>query len=310
VADINETPVCNDQIFSIAENAHYQTAVGTVIANDYDLNQTLTYSIISGNSDSAFSIDSGNGSIIINNSASINFEAKEKYSLIVSVQDNGQGNLVAFSAIKIELIDVNESPVMGNQVLNVIENSAPGTKIGYLKAKDPDRGQKIIYTIASGNEGHTFNLNDTTGLVTLADASKIFYGHNPLLILTVIAQDNGIDSLSTLSVITINILRDSAQIVLSKEEADPVAEPFNDSDISIYPNPTADLVNINLAKTIDQQADIRIFTISGIEVYSSVTKGEKKVIVNMADEKPGTYVAVITVDGNRYSRNIVVQNRN
>jgi hypothetical protein len=226
------------------------------------------------------------------------------------VQDNGQGNLVAFSAIKIELIDVNESPVMGNQVLNVIENSAPGTKIGYLKAKDPDRGQKIIYTIASGNEGHTFNLNDTTGLVTLADASKIFYGHNPLLILTVIAQDNGIDSLSTLSVITINILRDSAQIVLSKEEADPVAEPFNDSDISIYPNPTADLVNINLAKTIDQQADIRIFTISGIEVYSSVTKGEKKVIVNMADEKPGTYVAVITVDGNRYSRNIVVQNRN
>jgi hypothetical protein len=126
----------------------------------------------------------------------------------------------------------------------------------------------------------------------------------------VIAQDNGTDPQSTLSVITINILKDTTEIIQTEKEDNTSEDAFSEEDISVYPNPTADIVNINLEKAVDQQADIRIFTTTGIEIYSSVTKGEKKVVVNMTDEKPGTYIALISIDGHKYSRNIIVQNRN
>ena len=224
-----------------------------IAAKDFDLNQTLTYSIVSGNTADAFNVDPTNGTITVNNSSALNFEANEKFDLIVSVQDNGIGNLIAFSDMTIGLLDVNEPPVMENQALSVIENAAPGTQIGYLKAEDPDKGQVVKFKIVGGNDSHTFNLDDSTGLVSVADSSKLVYGKNSLFALSVIAQDNSTDSLSTLSVITINLVQDTKANVLDEEKIAPVPDVFDENDISIYPNPTADVVNINLEKA-EQQA--------------------------------------------------------
>jgi len=310
VLDINENPVCSDQAYKIFENSPDQTIVGSVVAKDYDFNQTLTYSIVSGNRNNAFKIDPNNGMIKVNNSNAVNYEDNTFINLIVLVQDNGLGNLGAYSVVTVELLDINEPPIMENQELSVIENSTPGTQIGYLKATDPDRGQAINYEIVSGNDNKTFNLNNTTGLVSVADPSKLSYGRNSLFALTVIAKDNGIDSLSTLSVITIKLLQDSTGSVVTGTELATATESFSNNDITIYPNPTADYVNINLEKVDHQMVDIRIFNMTGYEIYSSVKKGEKNVVVNMDDEKPGTYIARINVDGQTYSKNIVVQKKN
>jgi len=307
VADINEKPLCNNQIFTINENAPEQTFVGSIVATENDFNQTLTYSIVSGNFQDAITIDGSNGSIKVNKTSALNFERNKEFSLIISVQDNGLGNLSTLSTITIKLIDVNESPEMGNQVLSVVENSAAGTEIGYLNASDPDTLQTVKYMIVGGNESQIFGLNATSGLLSVADPSNLNYGRNPLSTLTVIAQDNGTDSLSTLSIITINILRDSSQIIQT-EGVSPEVNAFDEKDITIYPNPTSDFVNINLGEIADKQVSTRIINMNGIEVFSSVTKGEKKVVISMIDEKPGIYVAVITTDGQKYSRNFIVQN--
>jgi hypothetical protein len=307
VADINEKPLCNNQIFTINENAPEQTLIGSIVATENDFNQTLTYSIVSGNLQDAFTIDGSNGSIKVNNTSVLNFERDKEFSLIVSVQDNGLGNLSTLTTITIKLIDVNESPEMGNQVLSVVENSAAGTEIGYLKASDPDTLQTVKYMIVGGNESQIFSLNATSGLLSIADPSNLNYGRNPLSTLTVIAQDNGTDSLSTLSIITINILRDSSQIIQT-EGVSPAVNVFDEKDITIYPNPTSDFVNIDLGELVDKQVSTRIINMNGIEVFSSVTKGEKKVVISMIDKKPGNYVAVITTDGQKYSRNFIVQN--
>ncbi|MDO9254584.1 MAG: cadherin domain-containing protein, partial [Bacteroidales bacterium] len=308
VEDINEQPVCPDQAYSIPENDSTETYVGSVVSKDFDFNQTLTYSIVSGNLNEAFKIDSSNGSIYINNSVPINFEENNKFDLVVSIQDNGKGQLTTFSDITIELLDVNEAPVLENQILSVVENSLPGTKVGYVKAKDPDKGQKIKYMIVAGDENHTFNLSDTSGLLSVADPSRLFYGHNSLISLTVIAQDNGIDSLSTLSVISIDILRDSTKIVTTGVDQISTSEKFSEKDISIYPNPTADIVNIDLGKVIDQPVGIRIYSMNGSEIYSSVKTGEKNVAINLSNERPGTYIASLDLNGQIYTKNIVVKN--
>ncbi|MEZ5199616.1 MAG: cadherin repeat domain-containing protein, partial [Bacteroidales bacterium] len=50
LSDVNEIPLISNQSFTISENTSNGTSVGTVVASDPDNGQTLTYSIISGNS--------------------------------------------------------------------------------------------------------------------------------------------------------------------------------------------------------------------------------------------------------------------
>ena len=300
VADINEQPVCNNQVFTLVENAPVQTLVGSIIATDNDFNQTLTYSIVSGNLNNAFTIDPSNGTLKVNNSAALNFEENQEFTLVVSVQDNGKGNLITFSNITIKILDVNEPPVMENQILSVAENSAPGTEIGYLHASDPDNGQSVKYTIIGGNEGQIFNLNPASGLLSLADPSQLYAGRNPLITLTAIAQDNGIDSLSTLSVITITLQQSGKDITL-------VPNAIIESDVSVYPNPTTGIVNFGLKKVKDQPVNITIFNMNGQEIHTIETKGENKVAINLENEKAGTYIARINTGEGLYTREIIIQ---
>ena len=260
----------------------------------------MTYSIIHGNTNEVFSINPTDGTLSVNNSTALNFEENQKFDLIVSVQDNGEGNLVVFPTITVQLIDVNEAPVMENQILVLNENSAPGSEIGYLLATDPDYEQTLTYTIISGNEGQVFKLDSETGLLTLTDPSKLFSKRSPLSTLTILVQDNGSNPLSALSVITININPNTGISVLPNS--------IKDLEISIYPNPTTDIVNFDLSKIVDQPVSIKLFGINGQEIYSTKTKGEKKISINMEGEKPGIYTAVITINDQTYTKKIIAQN--
>ncbi|MFO1005163.1 MAG: choice-of-anchor D domain-containing protein [Planctomycetaceae bacterium] len=104
--DPNEYPVVNDQSFSIAENSANDTVVGTVLASDPDVGQTLTYSIIGGNIDGAFSIDSSTGQITVANSAALDYERYSKISLIVSVADSATPHKTDTATVTINLTDV------------------------------------------------------------------------------------------------------------------------------------------------------------------------------------------------------------
>ena len=141
--NLNETPVVNDQAFSVDENAANGTVVGTVAASDPDAGDTLTYAITGGNTGSAFTINATTGEISVNNSAALNFEATPAFNLTVQVTDPGTPELTDTAIITISLNNLNEAPVVSDQSFSVNENAGNGTVVGTVVASDPDAGDTL-----------------------------------------------------------------------------------------------------------------------------------------------------------------------
>lgn len=107
--DLNEAPTANPAgPFSLNENSAGGTAVGAVTATDPDFGQTLTYSIVSGNTNGAFAIDPNTGAITVANAAALDYETTPSFNLVVQVSDSGTPSLSATTSVSISLIDVNE----------------------------------------------------------------------------------------------------------------------------------------------------------------------------------------------------------
>jgi hypothetical protein len=107
--DVNETPTANPAgPFSLNENSAGGTPVGTVTASDPDFGQTLTFSIVSGNTNGAFAIDANTGAITVANAAALDFETTPSFNLVVQVTDSGTPSLSATTSVSVSLIDVNE----------------------------------------------------------------------------------------------------------------------------------------------------------------------------------------------------------
>ena len=74
VADVNEAPVVNNQVFGGAENSANATVFGSIAFTDQDAGDTATYTITAGNLGGAFSIDAL-GQLLVANSAALDFES-------------------------------------------------------------------------------------------------------------------------------------------------------------------------------------------------------------------------------------------
>ena len=298
--DVNEAPVITDQTLSVPENSVSGTLVGNVIATDVDASQGKTYSIVSGNTNNAFTINSTTGVLTIASSTALNFETQPSYSLKIKVQDNGIGTLSSQANISVNLADVNEPPVLDNQVISVPKDSKPGTSLGYLKASDPDYGQVVKYKIKGGNESQTFTLDSVTGQLSLVDTIKYLKSSNPLTTLMVSAQDNGPNSLSTLSFVTITIDQAIGEIT-------QIDGLLSDRDVNIYPNPTSDVLNIDFGKVMNQPVKVSIMNMNGQEVYSREAENQDKLSINLENQKPGAYITRISLNGQDIKRKVIVQ---
>ena len=111
----NQPPVILNQSFQINENSPDDSLVGTVVATDPDAGQTLTYSILSGNTNNAFAINSSTGALTVSNTSALNYEVTPSFALIIKVQDNGTGNLSSQATISVTILNINERPIIYNQ---------------------------------------------------------------------------------------------------------------------------------------------------------------------------------------------------
>lgn len=121
--NVNETPVANPAgPFSVTENSAAGTAVGSVTASDPDAGDTLTYSIVSGNTNGAFSINPSTGAITVANSAAVDYETTPTFNLVIKVTDSGA--LSATTSVTVSLINVDDtSPAYQFQNLsNLVQN--------------------------------------------------------------------------------------------------------------------------------------------------------------------------------------------
>jgi hypothetical protein len=202
----NNPPVIEDQSFTTDENSLSGTFVGNVIATDPDNGQSLTYQIISGNIDNAFSINAVSGVITVNNSAALDYEVNFFFVLTVSVTDNASNSLSSQAYVTIYLNDVNENPVVEDQVFYVEQFASPGTQVGQVIASDPDIGQSLTYSFVSGNNDEAFYIDPATGLITVNNSWALDPSMNLVFSLDVMVTDDGTGNLTDNAIVTIFLL--------------------------------------------------------------------------------------------------------
>jgi len=199
VIDVNEAPsIPSGQILSVVENAGNMSSIGTVVASDPDAttpNQTLTYSILNGNLNNAFSINPTTGQVTVANSTAMNFETTPLFVLQIQVADGGAPSLTATNNVIVNVVDANETPeILTGQSFSIVENSTFNTSVGTIVASDPDTtspDNTLLYSIAGGNTGNAFAINSMTGEVTVNNASAIDFETNPLFTLQISVTDGG-----------------------------------------------------------------------------------------------------------------------
>ena len=182
----NDPPTVNDQIFAVEENRPEGTVVGTVSAWDDDAGDELTFSISAGNASNPFRIDS-DGNIIIKDPDRINYEIIKTVDLVVTVSD---GQFEAKASVKVNVLDINDSPVISNQTFSIDEDSINTSYVGTVVASDEDRPLNILtFNILSGNDNNAFSIHESTGVIRVNDTSFIDYEKMDQFILTIQVDD-------------------------------------------------------------------------------------------------------------------------
>ncbi|KAK7496158.1 hypothetical protein BaRGS_00012568 [Batillaria attramentaria] len=168
VTDVNEhTPVFTNVPTTptkVAETKKVGSEVLTCTATDDDSSTEpsgqLQYTIIGGNDDSKFAVDSTSCLVTVNDG--LDFETKDAYSLTFQACDLDISPKCSTQVFDVEIVDKNESPVFDNPVSSpsVMENLPAGTLVFQCSATDEDnpslpRGQ-LSFSLVSGNEDAAF----------------------------------------------------------------------------------------------------------------------------------------------------------
>ncbi len=103
-------------IFYLDENSPNGTTLGAVVATDPEGDQ-LTYSIVSGNTNNAFSLGSTSGILTVNDETALDFETTPVFNLVVQADDGNGG--VSMVDITINLNDIIDENPLG---LSDLEN--------------------------------------------------------------------------------------------------------------------------------------------------------------------------------------------
>jgi len=258
ITPVNDTPIINDQVFSIKENSPNGTIVDTVLATDVDVNDILNYTITNGNTNNAFAINAFNGEIIVNDYTQLDYETDSTFVLTVQVQDNGTGYLTDDATVNIAITPVNDAPVINDQVFSIKENSPNGTIVDTVIATDADANDTLSYTITYGNTGNAFAINTSNGEITVSDSSQLDYETDSIFVLTVQVQDNGIGYLTNDAAITINLINEVETLlnypptVQNSIDDKVIKEDYGDSLL---------VDNLNLVFG-DQDGDILTYSVS------------------------------------------------
>ncbi|NXD68781.1 CAD23 protein, partial [Eolophus roseicapillus] len=176
ILDVNDNPPIIDSPFgynvSVSENVGGGTAVAQVRATDRDigLNSVLSYYITRGNEDLTFRMDRVTGEIATRPSPP-DRERQSFYSLVVTVEDEGNPSLSATTTVYVTILDENDNaPTFRQQLYEVTLDEGPATLNATLvtvQALDQDEGPNgtVTYTITEGNILGTFHIDSATGQI-------------------------------------------------------------------------------------------------------------------------------------------------
>ncbi|NXM05175.1 PCD23 protein, partial [Tyrannus savana] len=184
IQDVNDNVPKFEQSYykaSVWEGQSPNMDIVQVFATDLDsgLNGETEYSILSGNENATFLIDSARGILATNtgldyeNTSSYRFvETASSHHLVLLASDCGTPSLNSTATVLITVLDVNDNaPVFSSPEYHVhVKESIPiGSHVTEVSANDCDAGTnaEITYAIISGNDRGHFRLDGKTGSMDL-----------------------------------------------------------------------------------------------------------------------------------------------
>uniref|UniRef100_A0A2I3HFW5 Protocadherin Fat 4 n=1 Tax=Nomascus leucogenys TaxID=61853 RepID=A0A2I3HFW5_NOMLE len=245
---------------TISESAANLTQVLRVSASDVDEgnNGLIHYSIIKGNEERQFAIDSTSGQVAL--TGKLDYEATPAYSLVIQAVDSGTIPLNSTCTLNIDILDENDNtPSFPKSTLfvDVLENMRIGELVSSVTATDSDSGDNadLYYSITGTNNHGTFSISPNTGSIFLA--KKLDFETQSLYKLNITAKDQGRPPRSSTMSVVIHVrdFNDNPPSFPPGDIFKSVVEniPIGTSVISVTAHdPDAD-INGQLSYTIIQQ---------------------------------------------------------
>ncbi|KAH3880457.1 hypothetical protein DPMN_004371, partial [Dreissena polymorpha] len=213
ISDVNEaSPVFDPSSYTnnIAEDTILGASVITVTATDADTADKFVYSIISGNNDNKFVIDSDTG--IIRVAGELDADSPTTYTLVVAANEVATTNS-ATASVTITVSDANDNTPKFTQniyyvVVNEVDTAGP---LLTLTATDGDSGTLFTYTLEASSTPATytsyFGFDTTTvnQLNLLAPIDLDTSGVQSFYTLVVMVTDDGIPARSSTSSVLVSV---------------------------------------------------------------------------------------------------------
>ena len=176
VTDINDNaPEFLEQVIvvSVPEDIPVNAIVVSVNASDADSssNAAITYSLIEGNTEGLFAIDSLTGDIF--SLQVLDYESVEQVDLVIAARDGGQPAMTSTTAVTIVITDVDDNePIFEQNEYRVAidENIQIGDTVVIVQANDSDSGLNAVISYVLINATDLpFVIDEESGTVSVTN---------------------------------------------------------------------------------------------------------------------------------------------
>ncbi len=214
VTAVTDTDVAADQV---AENATGGTVVGiTAFASDADGSDSVTYSL-SSNPGGLFQIDPATGVVSVAPGATIDYETATSHAIdVTATSTDGSTSAQSFTiGVTDDTSEFTVSAVSDTDATadSVAENAVAGTVVGITAfASDADGSDTVSYSLSS-NPGGLFQIDATTGVVTVATGAVIDYETATSHTIEVTATSS--DSSTSAQSFTIGVTDDTSEFTVT-----------------------------------------------------------------------------------------------
>ncbi|QDV67981.1 Cadherin domain protein [Rosistilla carotiformis] len=162
VLDVNEPPQMDNALITVGENVSPGIVLATPAVFDPEGWESFTHTIIAGSGQALFTMDQDSGAIRLADGASLDFETRSSYDLVVRTvevpNDLGQpaNPLSSESTLSIQVGDIDEPPLVEFTATMIDENAPAGTVVATLTGIDPE-GATLTIDQRTGESAFVFD---------------------------------------------------------------------------------------------------------------------------------------------------------
>lgn len=193
----------------VSEGAGRGEYIARIAVSDPDLGEVKKLNVLLQGGESMFNLKPTDDFLyFLCVDGELDREVKDLYELTVIASDFGTPPLRTKTTFQVQIADVNDNPPVFEQ--NTYEKSTAedvheGAALLQVRATDRDQGgnSEIIYSIVQSENEHLFNIDPTTGVITVA--ASLDYEKRTELKFLVAASDCGSPSLFATATVTIHV---------------------------------------------------------------------------------------------------------